>query len=412
MMGENFDDSDIWRDQGLIARNRQLLSSGEMSDCTFLVGTADCEKQKFSCHKFVLGSASSVFSTMFYGSLTETDVKVTDIQPEHFKQMLEYIYTDNIILNDEISALKIWSAAHKYMIRPLSKKCESFICGKLSAENAYLFLYYARLLDGLKLYRLSNKVITDQTNAVLTSKNFNKIPLTILKLIVQHDVLNISSECQLFKACLRWAETELKDAGKLRTRMNPLLGHIRFRCFTTQEFVDTVCRIEVLTLAERKDILYCITTGSADMPQGFSRSTLARKRFGYEVCINTSYDTAKECKKDENKITFSTNVDVRIVRVDVGELFNQKCKIVIKHGEDKILVDTDQDGKILWLKEPHILCAKKQYTFELEFPGKNVQSKSLPIAKNEFQIGNYRFHTLTVQSEYSPFSSLCFETKL
>ena len=47
-----------------------------------------------------LAMSSPVFEAMFYGGLAETkrEIKISDVQPDAFSCMLEYIYTDEVNL--------------------------------------------------------------------------------------------------------------------------------------------------------------------------------------------------------------------------------------------------------------------------------------------------------------------------
>ncbi|KAF4517104.1 hypothetical protein B566_EDAN007027 [Ephemera danica] len=128
-----------WREGSLAERNLHMLDSQLMTDCTFVVGITE--------KKFVLCQGSSVFYAMFNGGLKEKgDVKVEDIEPQHFRKMI-----DNTDLGNVESALSVCYAANKYMINTLILKCIDFIKKNLNEEIVCKTLEFARLIDNADL---------------------------------------------------------------------------------------------------------------------------------------------------------------------------------------------------------------------------------------------------------------------
>jgi len=67
-----------------------LFESGDHSDFTFLV-----ENEKIKGHKAIVAARCSYFARMFQGNMQETisnEVKVDDVRPEIFREMLKFIY--------------------------------------------------------------------------------------------------------------------------------------------------------------------------------------------------------------------------------------------------------------------------------------------------------------------------------
>ncbi|KAF4517099.1 hypothetical protein B566_EDAN007022 [Ephemera danica] len=141
-----------WRDNSVAQRNLHLLNSGFMADCTFVVGTTEGERKKMRCHKFILSQGSPVFYAMFNGDLKEKgEVKVEDIEPQHFWKMLEFIYCDHTKLENVESALSVCYAGHKYMINTLTLKCIDSIKGNLDTDIVCRALEFARFIDNFDL---------------------------------------------------------------------------------------------------------------------------------------------------------------------------------------------------------------------------------------------------------------------
>lgn len=83
----------------MIDRNQYLLKTNIWSDCQFIVGIKP-HQQIIRSHKLFLAKSSPVFEAMFFGEMAEKNsISIQDVQPEVFKDLLKYIYTDKINLN-------------------------------------------------------------------------------------------------------------------------------------------------------------------------------------------------------------------------------------------------------------------------------------------------------------------------
>ncbi|KAF4517103.1 hypothetical protein B566_EDAN007026 [Ephemera danica] len=152
LQAENYKmtEDESWRNGTLAQRILHMLDTELLTDCTFVVGIT--EKKTFQCHKFVLSQGSPVFYAMFNGELREKgDVEVEDIEPQHFRKMLEYIYSDNTELENVETALSVCYAANKYMINTLILKCIEFIKKNLNEEIVCRALEFAHLIDNADL---------------------------------------------------------------------------------------------------------------------------------------------------------------------------------------------------------------------------------------------------------------------
>ncbi|KAF4517100.1 hypothetical protein B566_EDAN007023 [Ephemera danica] len=260
-----------WRDESVIQRNLHLLNSGLMADCTFVVGTT--EKKRMQCHKFVLSQGSSVFYAMFNGELQEKgEVKVEDIEPQNFRKMLEFIYSDNTELENVESALSICYAANKYMINTLTTKCINFIKTNMNADIVIGTLEFARLIDNADLEAESLQYLKNNTCDVLKSASLPNAERVTLLTILSQDTCD-TSEVELFSACIRWAKAKRGARDSLREVLGPdILSLIRFLTMSTQEFATVVIPSKLLQLQEEQDILCRLVTGTGNMPQGFNTS--------------------------------------------------------------------------------------------------------------------------------------------
>ena len=130
-------------DSTLTSSLKKLLESREeLSDVTLFIGP---DKEAVKASKFILMARSSVFARMFETSMKEqetNEVTVSDVSTAAFKEMLNYIYTDDTP-NIRSMAEELWFVAEKYHLAGLKSKCENVLATQLTVENAAHLLVFA-----------------------------------------------------------------------------------------------------------------------------------------------------------------------------------------------------------------------------------------------------------------------------
>jgi speckle-type POZ protein len=112
----------------------EMFEKMPLSDITFNI-----RGQKFSAHKSILAVRSPVFAAMFQHPTKEmqsNQVKVKDIDPDVFQEVLRFIYTGKT----ESTAMDkmapgLLAAADKYILEDLKSCCETHLIRQMSAEN-------------------------------------------------------------------------------------------------------------------------------------------------------------------------------------------------------------------------------------------------------------------------------------
>ena len=121
----------------------QLLTTGDMSDVTFIV-----KGEELNAHKNIV-SISPVLAAMFQGHFKEgrsNCVNIDDIDCNVFEQLLHYIYTGTAPLCDEQTMTEpLFLAADKYQMEGLKDVCVNILIDKLSLENVVHFLVVGHL---------------------------------------------------------------------------------------------------------------------------------------------------------------------------------------------------------------------------------------------------------------------------
>lgn len=102
-------------------------------------------------HKSILAARSKVFEAMFqhpFEEKTSNQVKIEDIDPDVFHELLRFIYTGRMALTKmEVMADGLLMAADKYLVDGLKTKWESYLVLHLSPVNCLRLLLHGDLLN-------------------------------------------------------------------------------------------------------------------------------------------------------------------------------------------------------------------------------------------------------------------------
>lgn len=118
-----------------------LLEQKKGADVSFVVGD-----DSFEAHKIVLAARSPVFMAEFYGRMRESgmcSVTVEDMQPDVFRVLLHFIYTDSLpedmddLDRDEYSEMirLLLVASDRYAMERLKLMCQSILSKNLDIET-------------------------------------------------------------------------------------------------------------------------------------------------------------------------------------------------------------------------------------------------------------------------------------
>lgn len=274
--------------QQISERGQYLLETGQWSDCKFIVGQ-EPHQQTLEAHKLFLAMSSPVFEAMFFGGIPEKNdvIPIRDVQPEAFKAMLEYIYTDRVSLSSIELAYEICYCAKKYMIPSLVEKCKMYLLFYISPTKACRAYECAKLFEEPGLMTKSLQIICDKTKEVLEEPSWEEVELGTLLKVLDQEELNINSELDLFRAVERWAKAECgrksldsNDGKSLRSVIGNALSKIRFLCLSPQQFAEGPGMSALLSQDEAFAILMNIicTENKVPMPEGFSTESMSRDK--------------------------------------------------------------------------------------------------------------------------------------
>ena len=160
-------------------RNRHMFNNRELiSDIKFAVrdSTEASLKIFIPAHKYILATGSSVFFAMFYGEMAEDRecVELDDCDDESFRELLRYIYCDEVNLT-ESCILRVWYLAHKYDIPSLARRCVVFLKEHVDASNVLEVLPHVRMFEENDLEEACWEVVDFRAEEILKSDSFLEI---------------------------------------------------------------------------------------------------------------------------------------------------------------------------------------------------------------------------------------------
>lgn len=238
---------------GLLNRTSNLLANKSFTDVTFIVGPPSHSK-KYVGHRVLLAMTSPVFEAMFYGGGTgDTSsnrvIRIPDLAPVGFENLLRYAYTDSLNLNSVEDAMLTAAGAKKYLLPHLLRECLLFIEKNLSPSSATSVYEFSQVIFSPVLALKALQMMDRNTCHVISHRSFCSIQTATLELLLQRRYLNLFSEYALFSRVICWALQEAKRRSlmtansmtdwsvvRLILQEAPILKSIRFLSMSPEEF--------------------------------------------------------------------------------------------------------------------------------------------------------------------------------
>lgn len=124
---------------------------------------------------------------MFYGDMADKNkyIRIADVAPIGFENLLRYAYTDSLNLGSVEDAMLTAYAAKKYLLPQLLRECLTYIEHNINPATACVVFEFAHVLNSQQLVLQAMNLIDRQTNSVISSKSFR-----LVVLLLPHDHLN------------------------------------------------------------------------------------------------------------------------------------------------------------------------------------------------------------------------------
>ncbi|XP_074095897.1 speckle-type POZ protein B-like [Cotesia typhae] len=146
----------------------------------------------FEAHKLVLITRSCVFDAMFSHEMEENkknEITIPDVDPEIFKKVLDYIYTDKV---DDLNIFveELLEVSDKYQLLTLKEMCEESLSKNLSVENSIRILILADRHNLKKLVEFTKNYIVVKLASLKNTEEYKALeksyPALFLALLKEH----------------------------------------------------------------------------------------------------------------------------------------------------------------------------------------------------------------------------------
>jgi hypothetical protein len=191
---------------GTMLTDKQLET---LCDVVLIVGD-----ERFSAHKAVLAAASKVFKAMFTREMREKnadEIILSSIDPRSWRVAMQYIYTAQVDIDTEETALLVLGSARMYQLETLEHFVESFLISRISVCNCFEFLGHAERYDLEKLKEACEHTMEERFEEMTVCPAFLNCPVDLLTKLVQSENLVLKSETAVFDAVTRWIQADEKS---------------------------------------------------------------------------------------------------------------------------------------------------------------------------------------------------------
>ncbi|PRD31463.1 UNVERIFIED_CONTAM: BTB/POZ domain-containing protein 2 [Trichonephila clavipes] len=308
-----------------------FYNSEDHSDITFIVGQ---EEWRFPAHSFILGKTQSTLTALLKAAhgtgyeelqsrLNNMEIqsqpsspivlKLPNLQPEVFEQILRFIYTGQVTFLTVDSTLRLLHPSKIYHLPLLTTHCLSHISKNVSTSNVLIVLshllcpevhhHFIRQYDNdapsvEECHDNDNErnelvfkcflIVDHHADDVLQSELFETLELELMVEIVKRDTLQVSSEAVVFDSVMRWACRACKKQRKELTSENKrsVLGKalflVRYLTMTPEEFLRGPVSHGILCKEDKEIFLYKLSNPNSptvvSLPERWNGWKISEKR--------------------------------------------------------------------------------------------------------------------------------------
>ncbi|CAL1300786.1 unnamed protein product [Larinioides sclopetarius] len=246
------------RSPGLSQRMRYLCTNQLYTDVKFVVNCGIKPKPELRAHKAILAIGSEEFAKMLFGNApqdtgrsTISEYEIKNVSFDAFKNVVEYLYTDDVFFENNLLVVQTMAAARKFQIQSLVSRCEAYFESmEISEESACSIFQMAidNKMEGMKTR--CSQFIQENTRGVIRSDDFRNSSLSTIRNICKLPRLNLSSEEELFEAVMEWANLQPGSKVSKREVLLPLLRSIHFLGIPAMKFTQIVKKCPDIFTAE------------------------------------------------------------------------------------------------------------------------------------------------------------------
>ncbi|KAF4528988.1 hypothetical protein B566_EDAN017348 [Ephemera danica] len=249
--------------------------------------------------------------------------------------------------------LQVGRMAHDLHVYPAVVYCAERL---LDFQIDYLcsILDFGELIQDPELIQRCVEFIQNKAHHIFEAESFLNYTASKIEVILRQETIYNVTELQLFQACLTWSNGKPNEVESRRAALGPMLGLIRFRLISTEDFGKHVCPTGLLSTEHERDIFRSCATGEDYMPEGFSNSTKSRdpsQLMVLKICSSGERKSLEEFIKQKryssfqfhvNKESFIHGVQLLAFRSNLpdGQVYDEHVYVSIEHLSQNLYFDS------------------------------------------------------------------------
>ncbi|XP_013397826.1 BTB/POZ domain-containing protein 19 [Lingula anatina] len=223
------------------AEMKKLINNKETGDIRFLIGP---NRKPIFAHRCILAARCDVFRAMFADQAqknTTQDAEIpfvlSDITPDIFLALMEFLYTNCVTLNGKI-AIDVLGSSIEYGLEELRKLCVEYLIDNLSVNNAAETMQASVTYGQDELRDKTMDYIEQNTENIFKTKGFHEMSEEAISYVMTSDKLDID-EVDVISAVREWATVNSVVIGKPITEVSKSVAqHIRLPLLSPDELTE------------------------------------------------------------------------------------------------------------------------------------------------------------------------------
>ena len=224
--------------------------------------------KEFKAHRNVLSAASPFFDRLLQSEMKENKegvVRFEELSASSLEDVLEFVYTGNVEVNDEQNAKELIIAADYLLLECLKSFPERFLEQRVTISNCISTFYFAEKYHCAQLVSISRKLVLDNFASVAELDEFLNLEAKEVESWISNDEICVAAEEDVFKIIQKWIE---QNKNERKAKFEELFRHVRLvlvsRDFLLDVVTNELVRESLCCVQKISDAIELITCSSED----------------------------------------------------------------------------------------------------------------------------------------------------
>ena len=196
--------------------------------------------KEFKANRNVLSAASPFFARLLQSEMKEKKegvVRFEEVSASSLEDVLEFVYTGNVEINDEQNAKDLIIAADYLMLECLKSFPERFLEQRVTIPNCISTFYFAEKYHCAELVSISRKFVLENFASVAEMDEFLNLEAKEVESWISSDEICVPAEEDVFKIIEKWVE---QNKSERKAKFEELFRHVRLFLIWRDVLLDVV----------------------------------------------------------------------------------------------------------------------------------------------------------------------------